>query len=305
MSSPSEAPADRPVRDGVIHDLGYRGYTGPRLTGPEVARAFFVSGLRHTYGLGRSAKSKVLPMILLAMILLPALILVGVLVQAKDLLGLDEQLVAYSTYPITTLLLISVFVAAQAPALVSRDLRFRTITLYLARPMARRTYVLVRLGSLTAAVFLLIAAPLLLMYVGGLLADLPFWRETGRFLVGLLGALLLAACLAGPAALVAALTVRRGLAVAGVIVVLLVSYTVVSGVQGIAEASGHDKVGEVAGVFSPYTLVNGLQVALLDAPRSTLTPPEGALMAGLYVVALVALVGGSTAALLARFRRVG
>ena len=35
-------------------------------------------------------------MILLGLMLLPALILVGVLVQAKDLLGLDEQIVPYS-----------------------------------------------------------------------------------------------------------------------------------------------------------------------------------------------------------------
>ena len=63
------------------------------------------------------------------------------LVQAQDLLDLDQQIVAYSTYPITTQLLISVFVAAQAPTLLSRDLRFRTITLYLARPMRRSVYV--------------------------------------------------------------------------------------------------------------------------------------------------------------------
>ena len=147
MSSPSESAAAADA--GVIHDLGYRPYGGPRLGEGPVAWAFFMTGLRNTYGLGRSGRSKVLPMILLAMMLLPALILVGVLVQAKDLLDLDEQIVAYSTYPITTQLLISVFVAAQAPALISRDLRFRTITLYLARPMRRSVYVLVRLASLS------------------------------------------------------------------------------------------------------------------------------------------------------------
>ena len=131
------------------------------------------TGLRNTYGLGRSGRSKVLPMILLAMMLLPALILVGVLVQAKRPARPRQQIVAYSTYPITTQLLISVFVAAQAPALISRDLRFRTITLYLARPMRRSVYVLVRLASLAVATFILIGAPLALMYVGGLLADLP------------------------------------------------------------------------------------------------------------------------------------
>ena len=128
---------------------------------------------------------------------------------------------------------------------------------------------LVRLASLTAATFVLIAAPLLLMYVGGLLADLPPGRETGRFPGALVGALLLAACLACLAALVSALTIRRGLAVAAVIVVLLVSYTVVSTIQGISLDTGNETVGEVAGLFSPYTLVNGVQVFLFDSPEAT------------------------------------
>lgn len=299
MSSPSELPPS-----GVIHDLGYRPYTGPRLGEGPVAWAFFLTGLRNAYGLGRSGRSKVLPMILLGMMLLPALILTGVLVQARDVLGLDEHLVAYSTYPLTTQLLISVFVAAQAPTLLSRDLRFQTITLYLARPMPRSVYVVVRMASLTAATFVLVAAPMLLMYVGGLLADLPVGRETGRFLGGLVGALLLAACLSGLAAVVAALTIRRGLAVAAVIVVLLVSYTVVATVQGISYDAGSRTVGEVAGMFSPYTLVNGVQVFLFDSPEATITPPDSTAMGLAYCAAVLVMVLGSLGALMARYRSV-
>jgi ABC-2 type transport system permease protein len=303
VSNPSEASgATRPT--AVIHDLGYRPYAGPRLGERAVAWAFYRTGLRNTYGLGRSGRSKVLPMLLLGLMLLPALILVGVLVQARTILELDEHLVPYSTYPLTTQLLISVFVAAQAPALLSRDLRFRTITLYLARPMRRTTYVLVRLASLTVATFILIGAPLLLLYVGGLLADLPLGRETGRFLAALLGAFLLSACLSCLAALVSALTVRRGLAVAAVIVVLLVSYTVVATVHGIAEDVGNEAVGEVAGLFSPYTLINGLQVYLFDSPAATPTPPSSTGMGVLYLAATVLTVLGSVGALLARYRRV-
>lgn len=303
MSNPPD-PAPHVQGTGVIHDLGYRPYSGPRLGPGAVAWSFFRTGLRNTYGLGRSARSKVLPMGLLALVLLPALILVGVLVQARDLLGLDEQIVAYSTYPTTTQLMISVFVAAQAPALISRDLRFGTITLYLARPMSRAAYVLVRFSSLTVATFVLIGAPLLLMYLGGLLADLPFGRETGRFLGAAVGALVLAACLSGLAAMVAALTIRRGLAVAAVIVVLVVSYTVVSGIQGIALEADAESVGEVAGLFSPYTLVDGIQVFCFDAPAATQTPPGSDSMGLLYVAVALLTVLGSLAGLLARYRRV-
>ncbi|HWM72529.1 MAG TPA: ABC transporter permease subunit [Nocardioides sp.] len=303
MSHPSDAPG-RPGSGAVIHDLGYRPYTGPRLGEGAIARSLYVTGLRHTYGLGRSARSKVLPMLLLGLMLLPALILVGVLVQARTILDLDEQLVAYSTYPITTQLLISVFVAAQAPALISRDLRFGTISLYLARPLRRRNYVLVRLASLTVATFVLVGAPLLVLYVGGVLADLPLGRETGRVLAALLGAFLLAACLSGLAALISALTVRRGLAVAAVIIVLVISYTVVSTIQGIADEVGSEAVGEVAGIFSPYTLVNGLQVFLFDSPEATVTPPSSDAMGVLYLVATLLSIVGPGLAMLLRYRRV-
>jgi ABC-2 type transport system permease protein len=302
VSSPSEPGTTTPT--GVIHDLGYRPYGGPRLGEGPVAWSFFRTGLRNTYGLGRSGRSKVLPMGLFGLMLLPALILVGVLVQAKDLLDLDAQIVAYSTYPITTQALISVFVAAQAPALISRDLRFRTITLYLARPMRRSVHVLVRLASLTAGTFILIASPLLLMYVGGLLADLPVGRETTRFLGAIVGALLLAALLAALSALVAALTVRRGMAVAAVIVVLGVSYTVVASIQGISLAADHAQVGEVAGIFSPYTLVNGVQHFLFDSPRATVTPPSSDAMGMLYVAASLAFLLAAVGALVARYRKV-
>ncbi|MGH3384938.1 MAG: ABC transporter permease [Nocardioidaceae bacterium] len=300
MSSPFE---ERPV--GVIHDIGYRPYSGPRLAEGAVARSLFVTGLRNCFGLGRSGRSKVLPMILLAIMLLPALILVGVLVQARDVLNLDSQIVAYSAYPMTLLLIITVFVAAQAPTLISRDLRFRTISLYLARPLQRSTYVLVRVASLTAAVFLLIASPLLLLYVGGLLAELPVWPETKDVGVALVGALLLAAVLSGLAALVSAVTTRRGLAVTAVIVVLLVSYTVVAAVQGIATELGNDTVAELAGLFSPYTLVDGLQVWLFDTDPSGPAGPTSTGMGLAFAFVTVLVIAGSVGGLLLRYRKVG
>jgi len=297
VSSPSERPA------GVIHDIGYRPYTGPRHGEGPVAWSLFRTGLRNCYGLGRSGRSKVLPMILLGVMLLPALIMVGVLVQAREALGLDEQIVPYSRYPLTTSLLISIFVAAQAPALISRDLRFRTITLYLARPLRRSTYVLVRLTSLAVATWLLISLPLLLMYVGGLLAELPFVRETQDFAVAVLGAALLAAALSGLAALVSAVTTRRGLAVAAVIVVLLLSYTVVTTVQGIAVGTGNDTVAELAGMFSPYTAVNGVQVWFLGAPESSAAPPSSTAAGVAHLLATLAMIGGSVTAMLLRYRK--
>jgi ABC-2 type transport system permease protein len=286
----------------VIHDIGYRPYAGERLSEGAVAWSLFRTGVRNCFGLGRSGRSKVLPMGLLAVMLLPAVILVAVLVQAREALGLTGQIVPYSRYSVVTQVVISVFVAAQAPALISRDLRFRTITLYLARPLRRSTYVLVRMASLLVAVFVLIAAPLLVLYVGGLLADLPPGRETKLFLGALAGALLLAALLSGLAAIISAVTTRRGLAVAAIIVVLVVSYTAVAVVQGIATEEGMSQLAQYAGLFSPYTLVDGVQVWLLGVEASSQAPPTGRLGALFALVALL-VVAGSVVAMLTRYQK--
>jgi len=286
---------------GVIHDIGYRPYTGPRVGDWTVARSLFVTGLRNCYGLGRSGKSKVLPLLLLVFMVLPALVLVAVMVQTK----VDEQLLPYARYAMVTQLLVSVFVAAQAPALISRDLRFCTITLYFARPLRRSTFALVRLASLTVAVFVLLVAPLLLLLAGGLLADLTVWGQVRDFLAAAAAVLVLAAILAGLSGLVAAVTTKRGLGVAAVIVVLLVSYTVVSSIQGIAVDQHEDTLGQAAGLFSPFTLVDGLQHWAFGAPGSTAAPPEGAGMGVAFLLVTLLAMAGSVGGLLLRYRKAG
>jgi energy-coupling factor transporter ATP-binding protein EcfA2 len=76
MSTPAEprAAAGRPGQ-GVIHDLGYRHYDGVRLGRAAIARALFVESAKGAYGLGRSTRSKVMPLLLLAAICFPALIM--------------------------------------------------------------------------------------------------------------------------------------------------------------------------------------------------------------------------------------
>ena len=89
MTDPSAA---TPAGGSVIHDLGYRPYTGPRLGPGAIARALTLTGFRNAFGLGRSGKSKVLPFVLLALNLLPAVIVGGVLAFA----GLDELPIGYA-----------------------------------------------------------------------------------------------------------------------------------------------------------------------------------------------------------------
>jgi ABC-2 type transport system permease protein len=293
------SPPSDPGAGGVIHDIGYRPYAGPRLGSAAVGWSFFLTGLRNCFGLGRSGRSKVLPLLLLALMVLPAVILVAIMVRIE----VDHQPLPYARYAMVTQALVSVFVAAQAPALISRDLRFRTITLYLARPLQRSTYVFIRLGSLAAAVFILVVVPLLVLLAGGLLADLSVGGQLRHFGESAVSVLALAAVLACLAGLLSAVTTRRGIAVAAIIVVLVVSFTMVSAIQGVAVTAGAGTLAQAVGLFSPFTLVDGAQHWVFGSPASTQAPPHGTGMGVVFVLVVVAAVAGSLSAMLVRYRK--
>jgi len=289
--------ADTP-RAGVIHDLGYRPYDGPRVGPWEIGVALFVSGLRNAFGLGRSGKSKVLPFLLLGLNLLPAVIVVGVMV----LVQLDELPVEYARYASSTQILLSIFVAAQAPVLFSRDLRNGTIALYLARPLSSAGYAIARWASLLVATAVFLLVPIVVLYAGAVLSELDFWDQTRAAAKALLLALLLALALTGIAGLIASISLRRGFAVLSTIAVLLLGNGVVAAIQGISVAEDQPRTGEIAGLFSPYSLYRGAMAAITD--NEALTPPTGTAMTAAYFVALVAIAAGCLALLVLRYRRI-
>src|SRR3712207_8538833 len=83
--------SDEAAHAGVIHDIGYRHYAGERRGRAYIRRSLLVDSLRGAYGLGRSARSKVLPMLLLAVICLPA----GAIVAITAVTGADQLVAGY------------------------------------------------------------------------------------------------------------------------------------------------------------------------------------------------------------------
>jgi len=293
----SGQPTPRTGVSGVIHDLGYRPYDGARAGHGAIAWALFVSGFRNAFGLGRSGKSKVLPFLLLGLNLLPAVIVVGAMV----LVRLDDLPISYARYASSTQILLSIFVAAQAPVLFSRDLRHGTIALYLARPLPSGAYAVARWASLLAATLVFLLLPILVLYVGAVLGELDFTEQTTDALEAVLLAVLLALGLTGIGGLIASLSVRRGFAVVATIAVLLLGNGVITAIQGISEEQDQPRIGEVAGLFSPYSLYRGAMNALTD--NLALTPPTGTAMITAYFTVLIALGAGCLAALVLRYRR--
>jgi ABC-2 type transport system permease protein len=285
-----------------IHNIGYRNYEGPRLGRAYARRSLYSQSLRGAYGLGRSAKSKVLPMILLAVMCLPAAIIVAVAVATK----LKDLPLDYTRYAIVTQAVIGLFLAAQAPQSVSRDLRFKTVPLYFSRPIERIDYVLAKYGAMASALFVLTAAPLVILYIGSLLAKMDFADQTKGFAQGIVSVALLSVLFGGLGLVMAALTPRRGFGVAAVIATLTITYGAVSTVQAIAWETGSPGVIKWLGLFSPVTLIDGVQTAFLGATSAfpgEAGPGAGAGVA--YLLVVLALVLGSYAVLMRRYRKVG
>lgn len=284
---------------GVIHDIGYRPYDGPRQGTGAIARSLFFTGLLNAYGFGRSGRAKALPITLLVLMVIPAVVMVAVMVTV----GLGDGFVDYSAYPVQFMLLIVIFVAAQAPVLFSRDLRSGAIALYLARPLGPATYALVRWASLFVAVLAFITIPVLTLYAGALAAEADVSEHTGEMLAAMVGVVLLAAMLATISGLLSAYTTRRGLAIGITIVALLVSTGVVSVVKAIAQEEDNDTVGQLVGLASPFSLVDGIQGGALNGTATFPLPPEDAGQTALYVLVSLLIVGGGLFALVVRYRR--
>ncbi|MFE6159006.1 ABC transporter permease [Streptomyces sp. NPDC056486] len=285
-----------------IHNIGYRNYDGPRLGRAYARRSLFSQSLRGAYGLGRSAKSKVLPMILFAVMCVPAAIMVAVAVTTKA----NDLPLDYTRYAIVLQAVISLYLAAQAPQTVSRDLRFKTVPLYFSRPIEHSDYVRAKFAAMSSALFVLTAAPLLVLYVGALLAKLDFADQTKGFGQGLVSVALLSLLFSGIALIVSAITPRRGFGIAAVIAVLTISYGAVSTVQAIAYEQGSTDVIAWLGLFSPITLIDGVQTAFLGA-TSAFPGGEGPSSGTgvVYVVVVLALIAGCYGALMRRYRKVG
>ncbi|WP_069769250.1 ABC transporter permease subunit [Streptomyces sp. LUP30] len=285
-----------------IHNIGYRSYDGPRLGRAYARRSLYSQSLRGAYGLGRSVKSKVLPMLLFVVMCVPAAIMVAVAVATKA----KELPVDYTRYAIIMQAVISLYVASQAPQSVSRDLRFKTVPLYFSRPIETADYVRAKFAALASALFVLTAAPLLVLYVGALLAKLDFADQTKGFGQGLVSVALLSLLFAGIGLVIASVTPRRGFGIAAVIAVLTISYGAVSTLQAIAEAQNSTGSIPWIGLFSPVTLIDGVQSAFLGASSAFpggVGPSDG--QGVVYVLVLLGLIAAGYGLLIRRYRKVG
>jgi ABC-2 type transport system permease protein len=303
-----------PAAGGVIHDLGYRRYEGPRLGRSGIVAALAWHSFRSAFGFGRGAKAKIIPAIAFIAICLPAA------VNAFAMSRGNQQLVYYDTYaPVLRDLVMTVFVAVQAPELVSRDLRSRVLPLYFSRPIKPGDYPLAKYLGFTAACLVMLEVPLLLLWAGAAAnvhGGAAVWAQTRALIPGLLVGLMWAVSLAAIGLFLASLTGRRAFATGTVAITFLLTYTLAeillqvetqavmqAGPAGLAGGPPAPGLAEkVSGLFSPFTLFNGVRMWLGGTNPADNVPKPGAFGA-VYALVLIILVGLCLAGLAARYRK--
>lgn len=294
---------------GVIHDLGYRGFDGRRLGDGAITVELFRTSLAHAFGIGRSGKAKIMPWTIIVLMTVPAVVLGALSIQAGQLadgaVGASAPS-GYFGYPYWTQLLITIFVATQAPVLFARDLRYRTIVLYFARPVSRTRFVLTRLAALTTAIFLVIIGPMLVWFACALSTGLDPGLHARRFGAALVGVAVLALILAALAALVSTVATKSGLALAAVIVALMVPSAMITVALTITMEGQRSGLGQLIASLHPFTAAALLVSGLFGDPPSnpSIPQPEGWAAISAAVIVCVAWVALPTLALVARMRRV-
>jgi ABC-2 type transport system permease protein len=249
--------------EGVIHDIGYQRYDGPRLPRSYSVRSLYSHGFRAAFGLGRSGKAKVFPWICVGILMLVATILTVIRSQS------GEVVLAYWQFPQAIALIVILFCAVVGPELVSRDLRGGVLPLYFSRPLTRSDYAFAKLGALMSTVFVLLAAPMTLMFVGAAfsVANLSeFWHELGEFGKGLAVGGVYALLFGALSLLVASLAGRRAVAAAMIVALFLITTPVYGVLMGIAYSGDEDgqltgaalTLSQLAGLVSPTTLAQGV-----------------------------------------------
>ena len=302
---------------GVIHNIGYRRYDGVRLGRAAIVRALTWHSLRSAFGIGRGAKAKIFPALLFALMCLPAA--VSAVALATNPHG--APIIGYDNYvPSVRAVVMLIFVAIEAPNLVSADLRNHTLPLYFARPIHRIDYPVAKLAAFVLACLAVIEIPLLLLYVGTVSQQhgaSQVWEQTLRLGPGLLYGAAWAVLMASIGLLLASTTGKRVFAMCAIGIPLFFTFILASVLAQVGgQAFGPTGSGQpsalasLAGLISPFTLLGGLLRWLQGSPATGpgYHPLQATTIGGygpVYGVIFAVLTVAAIAGLIARYRKVG
>lgn len=153
------------MAEGVVFDLGYKPHDGPRLGRSGARRALFKDGFRKVLGLRRKARRKVLPAILMAIAVMPAMFFTAFAVVAGEF-DIADTIFGHADYFDLNGSMALIFVALAASELLIPDRVHGTMSVYASRPLTTADYVAGRAASLAAVVFAFLWIPHLVLFLG-------------------------------------------------------------------------------------------------------------------------------------------
>jgi ABC-2 type transport system permease protein len=220
--------------------------------------------VQRVLGLRRSARHKVLPFLTISLAYLPAVAFIGILAlvpadaeEARDLVPTYSQYYGFVTAAII------LFVVFSAPEALCPDRRNRSMSLYLASPLTRDTYLLAKALAVFSVLCLVTIGPLLLLLIGYVLQTNGPDGPVGVLaqLARILGAGVAVALFGTAFAMaLASLTDRKGLATGGALIVLFGSH-IVAGVLAFGL-----QLTDSAAMLSLFVAPFEVAARILDAP---------------------------------------
>jgi ABC-2 type transport system permease protein len=247
--------SDLSVDGARILDRGYRRFEGQRSGVRGAVRSLVWHTTRSILGLGRPARHKIFPVIVVLVSFMPALVFLGIAALFGDLLD-DQIRPEYWEFFGFSFVATLLFASMIAPEAIVRDRRDKMFSLYLSTPLTKPSYLVAKAIAVLGTMSLVVAAPPILWLLGYTFQSLGP-DGVGEWL-GVMGRIVLtgvAICaLYGAVSLAAAsLTDRRAFASIAVVFVLLGASIAVNVLIESADASSTIRL------FDPLAL--GLEIA--------------------------------------------
>jgi ABC-2 type transport system permease protein len=219
------------VTEARIHEQGYRRYEGERRGVGASMRSLSIHAVQRVLGLKRRAGSKIMPIVSIGLAFIPAVVFIVLAALLSGVEVADEILPSYGEYYGFISFAVLLFSAFVAPEALCTDRKSGMLSLYLASPLTRDTYLAAKAAAVLGVLLVVTMGPQLFLLVAYTLESrgpggvLDFAELLGRIVAGGIGVALL------PAAMslgISSLTPRRAFASAGIAVGTLASGAVVA-----------------------------------------------------------------------------
>jgi ABC-2 type transport system permease protein len=152
---------------GAVYDLGYEPYRGERRGRRGASLTVWADGNRRVLGIRRKARRKVMPWLLIAIALLPAIVFVGIafivpagVTNEFELTGVNANMFQLGGT------IAMLFTALAAPELLIPDRKDGVLSMLSSRPLTSNDYLAARFASNITVVGGFLLVPQLLIFIG-------------------------------------------------------------------------------------------------------------------------------------------